>query len=131
MRTLWKILSRTVFWDYDRGTIPYDLMVGAVVLFVFLSPRSWFADQPQIGPPAHAAVIETVGEDAAQRVKTFRVDAHLLALPTPSRQLERETHEVLGKNVEELKGRTFQIVRIEAVRGEDGSVQFYDVSVHR
>lgn len=130
MRTLWKILTKTVFWDYDRGTIPYDFMVGAVVLFVFLSPRAWFNDQPQIGPPAHAAVIERVGEDAAQGLKTYRVDAHLLALP-PSRQLERETHDVLGKNVEELKGRTFRVVQIQPVRGDDGSVRYYDVSVRR
>ena len=47
MRTLWRGIVRTIFWSYDRGTWPYDLMVVVIVVFVLLTPRSWFHDQPQ------------------------------------------------------------------------------------
>ena len=129
MRALWRGILRTFFWSYERGTWPYDVMVAAIVLFVLLTPRSWFRDQPQVGPAAHAAEVRLLEEDRAAGTKTYRVDAHLLAIPTRTPQLERETHEVLRKNVEELKGRKFQIARIEPVRGEDGTVLYYDVAV--
>jgi len=31
--------------------------------------------------------------------------------------------------VEDLKGRTFQVRQIDPVRAEDGSIEYYDVSV--
>jgi hypothetical protein len=39
---------RTVFWAYERGTWQYDLMVLAILAFIFLSPRSWFNDRPTL-----------------------------------------------------------------------------------
>lgn len=35
-----------VFWSYDRGTFPYDIMCAAILLFIFLTPSSFFHDQP-------------------------------------------------------------------------------------
>ncbi len=129
MRSLWRFFLRILIWDHDRGSLPYDLMVAAIVLFVFLSPRSWFHDQPQSGPLPHTAHVELLESDAARGTKTYRVDAHLLALPTQSPQVERQTHDLLGKNVEELKGRTFQIIHIQAVPGDDGVILYYRVAV--
>jgi hypothetical protein len=131
MRTLWRMLARTVFWSYERGTWPYDLMVIAIVLFVLLTPRRWFHDQPLVGPPAHALQVQLLDEDPATPTQRYRVDAQLLAPPKRTPELEREIHEILSKNVAELKGRTFQIVQIEPVRGEDGTVLGYDVAVPR
>ncbi len=131
MRTLWRGIKRIVFWSFERGTWPYDLMVVAINLFVFLSPRSWFHDQPQIGPPPQTAQVEFLREDPANHTKTYRVDAHLLAMPRLTQELERKTHEVLSKNVDELKGTTFQIVHVDSIRGEDGSVVSYEVSVKK
>jgi len=39
---------RCVFWAYQRGTWQYDLMVLAILAFIFLSPRSWFNDRPTL-----------------------------------------------------------------------------------
>ena len=41
MRALGRILYRTIFWSYERGTWPYDVAVALIVLFVLLSPRGW------------------------------------------------------------------------------------------
>ena len=132
MRTLWRIIARTLFWDYDRGTVPYDLMVLAVVLFVFLTPRAWFNDRPQsagsVAAEPHVAEVQKLTEDAAG-ARTYRIDAHLLAPTKPDPQWERRTHDFLSKNVPELKGRTFQIVRVEAARSGDGTVLYYDVFI--
>ncbi len=128
MRTLWRILVRTVFWSYERGTWPYDLMVLAIVLFVLFSPRLvHFNDQPQVGPPASAVQVMLLDADAGSGARTYRVDARLLASPIRTPELVHDLHDAVRKNVSELKGKTFQIVRIEPVRGDNGTVVYYDV----
>ena len=132
MRRLWRGVVRTVLWSYERGSWPYDLMVAAIVLFVLLTPRGWFHDQPQSSSLATSGV-QVLTEDSSHRTRTYRIDADLLARekrtskPTP--ELERETHDILGRTVDELKGRTFQVLRIDPVRADDGSVTYYDVTI--
>jgi hypothetical protein len=129
MRTLWRIAVRTVFWSYERGTWPYDVAVGAIVLFVLLTPRSWFHDQPQVGPPLSVAEVQLLTEDAANGVKVYRIDARLIVSPARTPQFDREVHDILRKNISELKGKSFEIQRVDAVRGGDGTIIDYDISI--
>jgi hypothetical protein len=131
MHTLWRILVRTVFWSYERGTWPYDVAVVAIVAFVLLTPKSWFHDQPQVGPPPSAALVQLLNADTESGVSTYRVDARLIASPARTPQFDREIHDVLRKNVGELKGKSFEIQRLEPVRGGDGTIIFYDVSLRQ
>jgi hypothetical protein len=123
----------TIFWSYERGSWPYDLMVIAILAFVLLTPRGWFHDEPQSSASENPGV-QLLTQDADGKTRTYRLDATLLppqkrtARSTP--ELERETHDILGRNVSDLKGRTFQVVRINPLRGGDGTVQSYDVTVH-
>jgi hypothetical protein len=41
-------IKRSVFWAYERGTWQYDLMVLAILAFIFVSPRAWFNDRPTL-----------------------------------------------------------------------------------
>ena len=127
MGTLWRAITRTVLWDHDRGSAPYDLMVLAIVLFVFLSPRAWFNDRPRFTTGEHAEAVEVVSDDRAAGIRVYRVDAHLL-VPSDRAQLERRTHEILGRNVESLRGRNFRIEKMDEHRSETGTI-YYDVAV--
>ena len=40
-------LKKFIFWDYRRAVWQYDVMVGIILLFIFLTPRDWFHDQPR------------------------------------------------------------------------------------
>ena len=42
------MLKRFIFWDFPRASWQYDVMVGIIVAFIFLTPRAWFNDQPRI-----------------------------------------------------------------------------------
>lgn len=130
MRTLGRILLRAIFWSYERGTWPYDLMVLAIVLFVLFSPRViHYNDQPQIGPPPSAAQVELLSANDMNGTRVYRVDARLLVSPVRTQAFDRELHDVIHRNVQDLRGRTFQILRYEAVRGENGNVVYYDITV--
>jgi hypothetical protein len=130
MHRLWRGFVRTLFWSYERGTWPYDVAVAVIVLFVLLSPRSWFHDRPPVGLPPSPAMVQLRGSDPAGGTETYRVDARVLSIHTPESQLEHDLHEAMRKSVENLHDtNSFQIVRIEPVRGDDGTVAYYDVSV--
>jgi hypothetical protein len=40
-------LKRVLLWDYARASWQYDVIVAVILLFVFLTPRDWFRDQPR------------------------------------------------------------------------------------
>jgi hypothetical protein len=125
----WRILSRIFFWTYERGTAPYDVAVAAILVFVLLTPRSWFHDRPLVGAPPQEATIVRFSTDAAAGTQTYHVDPRLLASPIPTTQLERLLHDAMRNHVADLKGHTFHIVRIEPVLGKDGTVIYYEVSI--
>jgi len=129
MRKLWRLVVRVVFWSYERGSLPYDLMVIAILIFVLLAPRGWFNDQPSLHAPATAGQIRLVDVDTATRTELFRIDSNLLAPPGRTRELEKETHELLSRRVSSLHGQMFQIVQIQPVRAADGTVTGYDVRI--
>jgi hypothetical protein len=41
-------LKRVLLWDYRRASWQYDVIVAVIPLFIFLTPRAWFRDQPRI-----------------------------------------------------------------------------------
>ncbi len=45
---LWGWLRPVLFWSYRRGSWQYDLVVVAILAFIFLTPRSFFSDQPRL-----------------------------------------------------------------------------------
>jgi len=42
-----KALGRFIFWDFARATWQYDVIVAAILVFIFLMPRDVFRDQPR------------------------------------------------------------------------------------
>ena len=132
MRSVWQGILRTLFWSYDRGSWPYDVMVIAIVVFVLLTPRRLFHDQPQ-SAALPATDVQLIAEDLGNSQRTYRVDAALLPLPKrsthPTPELERETHDILGRTVYDLKGHTFQVLRIDPVANPNGLIAYYDMSV--
>ena len=42
-----KGFARLIFWDFPRASWPYDLVVAAILAFIFLTPREIFNDQPK------------------------------------------------------------------------------------
>jgi phage gp29-like protein len=130
MGRLGQIFSKTFFWAYERGTWPYDTAVFLILVFVLVTPRAWFHDQPQMGLPANApgqvVLVSEQGEN-----KTYRVDARILAPPVQTPALENELHNALQKALPEFGNKSFTISKIDPVRDEQGTVIAYHVEIHR
>ncbi|HET6199640.1 MAG TPA: hypothetical protein VFD93_04815 [Candidatus Acidoferrales bacterium] len=137
MQRLWRRVRNTIFWSYERGSWPYDLMVILIVLFVLFTPGKWFHDDPQVNGAGDSGVM-LIAQDDATHTETYRIDSKLFStsVASPAAQqkgpeLERKTHEILSQSVDELKTHTFQIRSIEPIRGADNSVLYYQVNVKR
>ena len=132
MRKLWQGIANVVFWSYERGSWPYDLLVALILIFLLATPRSWFQDGPRPSVPASSQV-QLISEDLATNEATYRVDARLLRpdkrASTSTPELERGTHDILVSTVPALQDRTFQVEKIGFVRANDGSVLDYDVTL--
>lgn len=133
MHKLWRGIVRTVFWSYERGSWPYDVMVLAILAFVLLTPRNWFHDQPRANSQQQNSV--RLISEGPDQTRIYRIDASLLApqknasKKTP--ELETQVRDVLSRNVDDLNHETFEVARIVTVRASDGSVQSYYVTVRR
>jgi hypothetical protein len=130
MASLGRILSKTFFWAYERGTWPYDTAVFLILVFVLVTPRAWFHDQPQMGLPANAPGQVVLVTDDGEN-KTYRVDARILAPPEQTPALENELHNAMQKSLPELRNKRFTIAKIDPVRDEQGTVIAYHVEIHR
>ena len=42
-----KTLGRFIFWDFPRASWQYDVMVALILVFIFVTPRGFFRDQPK------------------------------------------------------------------------------------
>jgi len=45
-----RVLWNAFFWTYDRATWQYDVMVIAILAFVWLTPPDWLGDPMASGP---------------------------------------------------------------------------------
>jgi hypothetical protein len=127
MSRLGQILSRTFFWSYERGTWQYDVAVILIVVFVLLTPRVWFRDQPESGGPAAPGQVQLLSKDGNRL--TYRVDARILAPPTRL-ALQTDLHTALQEALPELHNGSFSIAKIEPLHDEQGMIVAYQVEVH-
>ena len=124
-----RILARTFFWSYERGTWQYDLAVILILVIVLLTPRNWFNDQPQVGMPAVPEHVQLVDDSDQGHRQVYRVDARVLAPPVQTPALQNELHGALQKALPALRNGRFSITKIEPVRDEQGTVSAYEVEV--
>jgi len=83
------MLKRFILWDFPRASWQYDVMVGIILAFIFLTPREWFRDQPRI--PNTSSIAMWTSEDGSL---AFFVDRELLDGIPENQRVERLTPEL-------------------------------------
>ncbi|HTS27759.1 MAG TPA: hypothetical protein VMH81_17915 [Bryobacteraceae bacterium] len=110
------MLKRFILWDYPRGSRPYDVMVGIILAFIFLTPREWFHDQPRIPKASSIAMLP-----AEKGSTPFFVDAELLKNTAENQRVARLS-ELLQKRT---GNRRLQVIRVEPILDSEGELQGY------
>ena len=117
------VIVRSVFWSYDRGSWQYDLIVIAILAFIFLSPRAWFNDRPtlQLTDLRHQqGIVEMARVNKNVR---YLLDARLVdsVSPKPEDAIPIILKQHLQKN--------FTVKSIDAVRDRHQVILGYTVMV--
>jgi hypothetical protein len=101
------VIRQAFFWSYERGSWQYDVIVAAILAFIFLTPRAWLRHETSLG----------------------MVDlrhARLLQSRSP------ETPEAAAQDVlQDRLGKRYRVLSVEAVRDQAGVILSYKVVVEQ
>ena len=93
VRGLLTTLKKIFFWNYERNTWQWDVLCVVILIFIFLTPKSWLGsgERPRVVPHQSAATTTLIlgpevvanEEDKAQiedrvRVMSGRSDAEVV-----------------------------------------------------
>lgn len=105
-------IKRFIFWDYARATWQYDVMVGLILAFIFLTPGAWFRDQPRV---SSVAMLPSVHGS-----RTFWIEPELLS-ETPENQRLAALSDILTRRT----GRKQVVTRVEPIFDSEREVKGY------
>jgi hypothetical protein len=123
MNAVWRTIRGYILWQYERGTLHYDIMVTLILIFIFFSPRVInFNDKP-IARNSHPTDV-VVTTDGAGRL-LYQVSASAISPGT-----DAAVREQLLRIIEPISG-AVSIISYEPVDNGKGIVQSYKVLVKR
>lgn len=123
MNAIWRTIRGYILWQYERGTLHYDIMVTLIILFVLFSPRVInFNDKPIARIPHPTDVVVTAD---AEGHLFYQVAASAIS-PAD----EQSVRDQLLRIIEPISG-AVTIVSYEKVSDGKGKIQSYKVLAQR
>jgi len=84
VRGLISTLKKIFFWNYPRNTWQWDLLCVVILIFIFLTPKSWFAGSELPINMAHqspvAATLILSAEVVGNEADKGQIEQHVKAL---------------------------------------------------
>ncbi len=114
-------IKRFILWDYPRASWQYDLMVGLILCFLFLTPRAWFRDQARAPSTSKIAILK-----GAHGTSVYWIEAELLAGVEESSR-PAKARELLARQVGR---RGLERLVVEPVRDSESDIKGYVVFAH-
>jgi membrane protein implicated in regulation of membrane protease activity len=112
---LWALVRPVLFWEYRRGSWQYDLIVVAILAFIFLTPRSVFNDQPRL---PNIREVKALSDEQDTRI--FLVESGAVEGKYGD---ERET--ALSDMLRHQMGDDLEVVETRPTTNEQGEVTAY------
>lgn len=107
-------IKRFVMWDFPRAGWQYDVMVGVILLFIFLTPRDIFRDQPK---PTSIVMLP-----AERGAGVFWIEPKLLAEVPADQQAARAAALIKART-----GKRPNIARLETIADAEHEIKGYMV----
>ena len=57
VRGLFTTLKKIFFWNYARNTWQWDLLCVVILIFIFLTPKSWFSSGERVVSMVHQSPV--------------------------------------------------------------------------
>jgi hypothetical protein len=123
------LVSKYIFWTYERGSFHYDVMVTLILAFLFVSPRFIdFKDKPVAEIPLHASEVlvreqGSTGTDARFVYEIRAEDLH-------GASTEADIRAAVLNVIEPISG-SVTLLKVAPVADAKGKVVAYDATVLR
>ena len=123
MNAIWRTIRGYILWQYERGTLHYDIMVTLILIFIFVSPRVInFNDKP-ISRNTHPTEVMVTAQSDGHLF--FQVAAGAVTAGDDAAMRDQLLH-----IIEPISG-AVSIVSYEPVTDHKGQVQSYKVVAKR
>ncbi|ADW68256.1 hypothetical protein [Granulicella tundricola] len=125
-----KLLKSYVFWTYDRGSLHYDVMVTAILIFMFGAPRLMnFKDKPVETVALHSSEV-LVKEAGTTSAGSSRFVYQVRAEDLGNAKSDTELRVAILRVVEPVSGEV-TVEKYEPVRNATGDIIAYNAWVLR
>ena len=100
------------FWNYARNTWQWDVLCVVILIFIFLTPKSWFENSERRGPISHPSPV----------ARTLLVGPEVVENAQDKGQIEQRIRTLMGRD--DLK-----ILGVRRVVDKDGKTSGYEVDI--
>ena len=126
---MFKLFNSYIFWAYERGSVQYDIMVSAILLFMFVSPHIInYKDKPVETVALHAS--EVLVREAGTFGGSSRFIYQVRAEDMGSVATDAERRAAILRVIEPISGEV-SLDHYEPVRDAQGKVIAYNAWVLR
>jgi|SRR5580704_2613933 hypothetical protein len=127
---MFKLLRNYIFWAYERGSFHYDIMVTAILVFMFVSPHFInYNDRPVETVALHASEV-LVKEAGTSPSGSSRFMYQVRADDIGNAATDTEIKAAIVRVIEPISGEV-SLERYEPVRDTQGKVIAYNAWVLR
>jgi hypothetical protein len=127
---MFKLIRSYIFWSYERGSFHYDVMVTAILVFMFVSPHFIdYNDKPVETVALHASEV-LVKEAGTTSSGSSRFMYQVRADDMGAARTDAERQTAILRVIEPISGEV-TLERYEPVRDAQGKIVAYNAWVLR
>ena len=106
------VLRKLFFWNYERNTWQWDTLCVVILIFIFLTPKSWFDNSERRGYFRHQSQPESV----------LIIGPELIEYAQDKAQIEQLVRDYTGR-------KDVKVLDVRKVVGADGKTRGYEVDI--
>ena len=112
VRGLLTTLKKIFFWNYARNTWQWDLLCVVILIFIFLTPKSWFISGERAQRTVHQSPV----------ARTVVLSPEVIGNEGDKGQIEQR--------IKALTGRAeVEILEVRAIRDAEGRTRSFEVDI--
>ncbi len=106
------IFRKLFFWNYARNTWQWDALCVVILIFIFLTPKSWFENGERQPDREHQTSVISTVLIGAELIENAQDKGHIEQLV---RTMTRRTD--------------VEVLQVRALAGNDGKPRSYEVDI--
>jgi len=112
VRGLTTTLKKIFFWNYPRNTWQWDLLCVVCLIFIFLTPKSWFASSERPVNSGHQSPV----------VERVFLSREVIGNQADRSQIEQRVKELTGR-------KEVQVLKVRELLDNDGRIRGFEVDI--